>query len=112
MLVGYEVRMSSWGYLVERGGHLGAANLAACLSRVPGGEADSGLDTDGGSRFGSGSELRVCGRVVLNVWRLLRSEVALYSYTFENTMFHVLHRRVPRFEPWTLSEWWHSDLNR
>ena len=44
------------------------------------------------------SELRVAGRVVLNVWRLMRHEVAFYSYTFENMMFHVLHRRVPKFE--------------
>ncbi len=59
-------------------------------------------------RFGSGSDVRVAGRVVLNVWRLLRSEVALYSYTFENTMFHVLHRRVPKYEHETLTQWWNG----
>ena len=46
------------------------------------------------------------GRIVLNVWRLLRSELALTSYSFENTVFHVLHQRVPLFSPAQLAAWW------
>ena len=30
----------------------------------------------------------------------------IYSYTFENMMFHVLHRRVPKFEHAGLTRWW------
>eukprot|EP00095_Tigriopus_kingsejongensis_P011485 snap_masked-scaffold626_size122949-processed-gene-0.14 protein:Tk11485 transcript:snap_masked-scaffold626_size122949-processed-gene-0.14-mRNA-1 annotation:"elongation factor 1-delta-like" len=52
------------------------------------------------------SELHIAGRVVLNLWRLMRSEVAFYSYTFENMMFHVLHERVPKHEHLTLTQWW------
>ena len=63
-------------------------------------------------RFGSGSELRVAGRIILNVWRLMRSEVALYSYTFESAAFHVLHRRLPTFDHATLRRWWASSTTR
>ena len=50
--------------------------------------------------------MSVAGRIVLNVWRLMRSEVAFYSYTFENMMYHVLHERVPKVELATLTRWW------
>ena len=39
------------------------------------------------------SIIRVVGRHVLNVWRILRSDMALGSYTFENFAFHILKRR-------------------
>jgi DNA polymerase zeta len=52
------------------------------------------------------SELHIAGRIVLNVWRLMRSEVAFYSYTFENMMFHVLHERLPKFDFSSLTAWW------
>ena len=42
----------------------------------------------------------------------MRSEVALYSYTFENMMYHVLHQRVPKFGRSTLSIWWASEVDR
>jgi DNA polymerase zeta len=49
--------------------------------------------------------LHYTGRIILNVWRLLRGEVALTSYTFENTSFHVLHERVPLFSLEQLFTW-------
>lgn len=39
------------------------------------------------------SVYRIIGRHMLNVWRIMRSEVALTSYTFENLAYHVLHCR-------------------
>jgi DNA polymerase zeta len=33
------------------------------------------------------------GRIFLNVWRLMRSELTLTSYTMESTVFHALHIR-------------------
>ena len=39
------------------------------------------------------STFRVIGRHVLNLWRIMRSELNLSSYTFENAVFHVLRRR-------------------
>lgn len=51
------------------------------------------------------SAISITGRIVLNVWRLMRSELLLTSFTFENMAFHVLHRRVPKFSHRVLSDW-------
>jgi DNA polymerase zeta len=45
ILVGYEVQMSSWGYLIERAAKLGF-NLAPKLSRMPGKERDSKMNEE------------------------------------------------------------------
>ena len=39
------------------------------------------------------SGLTVSGRIVLNLWRIVRSDMALNIYSFENTVFHVLRQR-------------------
>ena len=55
------------------------------------------------------SSLRVAGRHVLNVWRLLQRDVALTQYTLENCVAHLLHERVPRFASGTLRAWLTSE---
>ena len=35
-------------------------------------------------------ELVVAGRIVLNLWRIFKSEITLNIYTFENCCFHIL----------------------
>ena len=39
------------------------------------------------------STFKVVGRHVLNLWRIMRAEQNLTSYTFENVTFQVLRRR-------------------
>lgn len=39
------------------------------------------------------STFKVAGRHVLNLWRLMRSELTLNIYTYENVAFQVLKRR-------------------
>ena len=39
------------------------------------------------------STFHVVGRHVLNLWRIMRTELELSMYTFENTVFHLLRRR-------------------
>ncbi|CAG2064124.1 unnamed protein product, partial [Timema podura] len=64
-------------------------NLCPLVSRVPLATRDSFMmDSQ------EEGEMKVAGRVVLNVWRLMRNEVSLMSYTFENVMYHVMHQRV------------------
>ncbi len=98
--------MSSWGFLIERAATK-EINLPPLLSRLPASDRDSEMREES-DPYGADhtSELRIAGRVVLNVWRLMRSEVAFYSYTFENMMFHVLHERVPKFDHAALTRWW------
>ncbi|MGH0147023.1 UNVERIFIED_CONTAM: hypothetical protein FKN15_021091 [Acipenser sinensis] len=60
------------------------------------------------------TEINIVGRIVLNVWRMMKTEVTLTSYSFENVAFHVLHQRFPLYTPRVLSDWFDSktDLYR
>lgn len=51
------------------------------------------------------------GRKFLNIWRLLRNELNLTSYSFENMYFHVLHKRIPKFSNDSLKSWYFSKNN-
>ncbi|KAF5276245.1 hypothetical protein FQR65_LT04050 [Abscondita terminalis] len=98
---GYEIQMLSWGYLLERA-HCLSINLHVQLSRA---ELKFNASDDEVN-----SELKVTGRIVLDVWRLMRHEIALQSYTFENIVYHILHKRTPLYSFKDLSLWW-EDIN-
>ncbi|XP_068609589.1 DNA polymerase zeta catalytic subunit [Brachionichthys hirsutus] len=114
ILVGYEVQMSSWGYLLQRAAVLGA-DLCQQLSRVPGDSKENRFAADR-DEYGADTmtEISIIGRITLNLWRVMKTEVTLNNYTFENVAFHVLHQRFPAYSPRTLSDWFdHStDLYR
>ncbi|OWF40745.1 DNA polymerase zeta catalytic subunit-like [Mizuhopecten yessoensis] len=105
ILVGYEIQNFSWGYLLQRASHL-SIPLCSKLSRIPGQKTGSHFSATK-DEYGADhmSEIHVVGRIVLNLWRLLRHEVTLNIYSYENVCFHVLHQRVPRFSFRTLSNW-------
>ncbi|XP_072356139.1 DNA polymerase zeta catalytic subunit [Scyliorhinus torazame] len=114
ILLGYEVQMHSWGYLFQRAAAL-EFDLCRMISRIP--------DDDKENRFAperdeygatTMSEINIVGRIILNVWRMMRSEVALNNYSFENVAFHVLHQRFPLFSFRVLSDWFDNktDLYR
>lgn len=95
IFAGYEIELQSWGYLIERGYVLNM-NLCNALSRMPlDYEFKSKLshDDDDHDRGEYNTEQRIPGRILLDVWRLMRHEIALTSYTFENMAYHLLHRR-------------------
>ncbi|CAL8235074.1 unnamed protein product, partial [Boreogadus saida] len=60
------------------------------------------------------SEINIIGRITLNLWRIMKTEVTLNNYSFENVAFHVLHQRSPLYSGRTLSDWFdhHTDLYR
>ncbi|XP_066995085.2 uncharacterized protein PolZ1 [Anabrus simplex] len=107
ILAGYEVEMLSWGYLFQRAFNL-EINLCPLVSRVPTAKNDSYVKEDDKKDAAPAFSLEIAltGRIVLNVWRLMRHEVALMSYTFENVMYHVLHQRVPLHSFRLLTQWW------
>lgn len=51
-------------------------------------------------------DVQIRGRILLNIWRLLRHEIALTSYSFENICFHILHHRTPKHSYRLLTEMW------
>lgn len=76
MILGYEVQMLSWGYLIERAGSLDI-NMITRLSRVR--EKEKGAPppeiSEKENWFGLLISMTIPGRIILNVWRVMRSEV-------------------------------------
>ncbi|XP_074752271.1 DNA polymerase zeta catalytic subunit [Athene noctua] len=105
ILLGYEVQMHSWGYLLQRAAALNV-DLCQMISRVPDEKKENRfaaeLDEYGSDTM---SEINIVGRIILNIWRMMRNEVNLMNYTFENVGFHVLHQRFPLFTFRVLSDW-------
>lgn len=97
IFAGYEIETASWGYLMQRG-YVLSMNLNNALSRMPSDKAErerapnvvEDEDHDAGDYY---SEQKIPGRILLDVWRLMKHEIALTSYSFENIAYHVLHRR-------------------
>ncbi|KAF8078614.1 hypothetical protein FPV67DRAFT_1465830 [Lyophyllum atratum] len=105
IVTGWDVQRGSWGYLDARGRQHGF-EVSELISRAPPSRR-TGNDQWGLRRT---STFKVTGRHVLNMWRIMRSEHALTSYTFENIAFNVLQRRVPRYSIATLSDWYQSGV--
>ncbi|XP_060769511.1 DNA polymerase zeta catalytic subunit isoform X2 [Neoarius graeffei] len=105
ILVGYEVQLCSWGYLLQRASALGM-DLCQQLSRVPG-DAKENRFTEDKDEYGSEvmTEIHIVGRITINLWRIMKTEAALNNYTFENVAFHLLHQRFPLYTHRTLSDW-------
>uniref|UniRef100_A0A671NKV8 DNA polymerase zeta catalytic subunit n=1 Tax=Sinocyclocheilus anshuiensis TaxID=1608454 RepID=A0A671NKV8_9TELE len=104
ILVGYEVQMHSWGYLLHRASTLGV-DLCQQLSRVPDAKENRFMAEKDEYGADTMTEIHIVGRVVLNMWRIMKTEAALNNYTFENVAFHLLHQRFPLYSHRTLSDW-------
>ncbi|XP_074603452.1 DNA polymerase zeta catalytic subunit isoform X3 [Brevipalpus obovatus] len=110
ILVGYEIELSSWAYLLQRAEFLNVS-IAPAISRVSDEKyARCTLEYDLDFRTG----IQIPGRIVLNLWRIIRKEIKLNIYTYENVHFHVLHQRVPAYSYQNLCGWFDSpnNLNR
>lgn len=68
--------------------------------------------TDNVDKSEISSEIVLTGRIVLNVWRLMREEVKLFNYTYSNVAAHVMNVRVPYFTHAQLTRWFRSPLTR
>ena len=110
ILGGWEVQMSSWGFLMARAATLGI-NLCPLLSRVPGSVKESkvgGVGDGPGMEYNAShtSEINLVGRTIFNLWRMMRAELTLSSYTLENVAKAALGERRPNFPPKSLTQWW------
>ncbi|KAJ6575123.1 hypothetical protein B0H19DRAFT_1127258 [Mycena capillaripes] len=105
IVIGWEIQSASWGYLSERGRQYGL-DIADLICRAP--TKRSGGKDQWGMRHTS--TFKVSGRHVLNLWRVMRVELTLNIYTFENVVFHVLSRRTPRYGPATLKDWYQDQI--
>ncbi|XP_053692962.1 DNA polymerase zeta catalytic subunit [Sabethes cyaneus] len=114
IFAGYEIEQASWGYIIQRGYAL-EMNLMKMLSRVPTAEKvhvseEEEQDLLEMHEYSAG--LKIPGRILLDIWRLMRHEIALTSYSFENIVYHILHRRVPRHSFRLLTRLWNKPYSK
>ncbi|KAF9906258.1 DNA polymerase zeta [Linnemannia zychae] len=110
ILAGYEVHNLSWGYLVDRYQKLFSMDMTKLISRIvplrPPYLSKSAMEAQNSFNSRKNSGLKIVGRHVFNVWRLIRGEVALTNYGYCNVVFHVLQQRIPHYSFETLTKWW------
>jgi DNA polymerase elongation subunit (family B) len=125
ILLGFEIQKLSWCYLVRRAIALNVSDFFPRLSRLPKSKRESVMRISLAKPSAKPNkptveiasvphELVIAGRVVLNLWRILRSEISLSIYTFENCCFSILNERVAKFSFALLTSWFahRSDLHR
>ncbi|TPX33312.1 DNA-directed DNA polymerase [Synchytrium microbalum] len=106
ILSGHEIHNASWGYVTDRAAVF-EIDLLPQLSRLI---KDSATPRNPSKKtewaFRQNSIAEASGRMFLNVWRLMRGEFNLTSYSLPTLVFHVLHSRIPVFKTRTLTQWW------
>ncbi|XP_040381696.1 DNA polymerase zeta catalytic subunit isoform X2 [Oryza brachyantha] len=134
ILVGWEIQLGSLGFLAERAAHLGIGLLKR-ISRtsphqmkhppmnpvdessqeLPG--ASSAPDviddtSDNNWSYTHSSGVHVDGRIILNLWRLMRAEVKLNNYSLEAVADEVLRRKIPLIPAKILNRWFATGPGR
>ncbi|CAO1637149.1 unnamed protein product [Jaminaea pallidilutea] len=108
ILVGFEIHNGSWGFVIDRARHELGYDLVPELSRVNNRSTGSAGGKNDSWGWTQTSALKITGRHILNIWRLMRGELNLNQYTYENIVFHLLRSRVPQFPPAKLTQWYKS----
>ncbi|KAK9480049.1 hypothetical protein V1514DRAFT_326278 [Lipomyces japonicus] len=103
ILTGYEVQSSSWGYVIDRAGLEYEYDIREEFARTIIPKRNSGkLDRWGYTHV---STVKITGRHVLNIWRLLKGTVNLLQYSMQNCAFHILRKRIPLYTNSNLTKW-------
>ena len=71
-----QVEMLSWGYLFQRAYAL-QINLFPLVSRIPNARVDNQHTENNSTASNLTEEIKLTGRIMLNIWRLMRHEVYL-----------------------------------
>eukprot|EP00002_Diphylleia_rotans_P013155 TRINITY_DN2562_c0_g1_i23.p1 TRINITY_DN2562_c0_g1~~TRINITY_DN2562_c0_g1_i23.p1 ORF type:complete len:1638 (+),score=290.27 TRINITY_DN2562_c0_g1_i23:62-4975(+) len=109
VVLGYEIQSSSLGYLIDRGAELNY-DMVSKLGRVQTRPIKfENRHDEWGLRNSSG--IHLVGRIVLNLWRLVRFEYRIAVKTFEGSVWEILGKRVPYYSESTLSKWFQSDAH-
>ncbi|XP_065852458.1 DNA polymerase zeta catalytic subunit isoform X2 [Euphorbia lathyris] len=139
VIMGWDIQGGSLGFLAERAAQIGMGLLNK-ISRTPFGAniwpreseiSDGGvldgllhessvadavlvenavIEDEWGRTHASG--VHVGGRIVLNVWRLMRGEVKLNMYTLEAVAEAVLRLKIPSIPQKVLTKWFASGPGR
>lgn len=139
ILMGWDIQGGSLGFLAERAAQIGIGLLNK-ISRTVSQTKELGQDSnvhlnsvitdtlpdstvadsavlddaiiedEWGRTHASG--IHVSGRIILNCWRLVRSEVKLNMYTVEAVAEEVLRRKIPYIPCRELTNWFSSGPGR
>lgn len=106
MIVCYDMKLSLY-YLVKRAKSKYNIDLLVRLSRFP--SQNESISRTRSHMVADGADVPIIvGRILLDLWKILRCEITLNIYTFENVLFHVLNQRVPRYDFKTVSNWFYG----
>ncbi|XP_066587967.1 DNA polymerase zeta catalytic subunit isoform X2 [Prorops nasuta] len=105
ILTGWQIETLSWGYIFQRASIVGLNNFPFRISRICSTKSIPDSHTEKSDTDFS-LDFKVPGRIVLDTWRIMRHEIALLSYTFENIMYHIMRERHSYHSFKTLTEWW------
>ena len=126
-LLGYDLQKYSIGYLIDR--YAVIACIGSSCNFCPGLKSSGRISKSREeyrlslSRFLSSDSIRsngdhcsdsygagvsIDGRILLNLWRLMKNDVNLMSYTFENLVFSILKKRKPCYHSYKVGEWLNS----
>ena len=100
-VLSFEMQNSSIGFIEERAKLAFGFSVQAELGRIIG-QKDEGHDRWGETQATS---VKISGRHVLNLWRIMRSEMNLLQYTLENVCYHLLRLRIPKYSHTDLQRW-------
>ncbi|KAH3761918.1 DNA polymerase zeta catalytic subunit [Pelomyxa schiedti] len=113
IMSGYEIQMESIGYLLDRARVLGF-DLCVELGRIrivkPAVPDKPPQQSKADWSYAHATGFSVQGRILLNVWRLLQTEVKATDYTQSSMATQVLNKRFPSFSYETLTRWYTSPL--
>jgi DNA polymerase elongation subunit (family B) len=106
IVMGYECQQHSLGYIFERALILNLSKYISSFGRASGDLGNQFENTADSWGYQHASGISMVGRIVFNVWRIMRSELALQSYSFESIAYHILHQRIPHYDHTTLTRWY------
>ena len=98
IIVGYDLQSISWTYVLQRAEALNIS-IRIPLSR----SVIENVNTNYNNN--KNSQCEFIGRITLDVWRIMRKEITLNVYSYENVHYHVLHQRIPHYDYSTLTKW-------
>lgn len=79
ILLGWEVEAVSWGYVFQRAFRLGFKNFPVRISKIPHMQISAKSDVFEKDDVG---EVKVPGRNIIDVWRIMRHEAGEIFYFF------------------------------
>ncbi|KAH9259415.1 hypothetical protein BASA81_002458 [Batrachochytrium salamandrivorans] len=104
VLLAWELQRESLGYILKRAKALGVQDFARKLSKVPFGPQDARHDRPS-QLLEEHSGFWIPGRLVVNVWRLIRYELKLSLYSLNNTLLHTTGEKFPALSQLDMNQW-------